>query len=135
MVSIPLQAGHREDSHAWVRGMVCTYIRRIVVEAFPFHSIEDSMGAWNGNRKVYFPFHTIGCGIPGECCISFNLYRICIFVHVHVHAYIMYTCKIFICMLGEEVPLADYELPLSQAEILQSGMFQASTSHVLTAWV
>ena len=49
----------------------------------------------------------------------------------------LYTCKIVygICMLGEEVPLADYELPLSQAEILQSGMFQSSISHVLIALV
>ena len=75
MVSIPLQAGHREDSHAWVRGMVRTYVGSLWKRFHSTISIEDSMGAWNGNRKVYFPFHTVGCGIPGECCISFNLYR------------------------------------------------------------
>ena len=68
-----------------------------------------------------------------------HIYVYVILMHVYMYMCMLTlcTCKIVygIFVLGEEVPLADYELPLSQAEILQSGMFQASISHVLIALV
>ena len=50
-------------------------------------------------------------------------------VHVHVHVYTCMHAFMYICV-GEDVPLADYELPLSKAEIIQPGMYICTCTHI-----
>ena len=75
----------------------------------------------------------------GHAVVALSFWQSLVLYTVHVHVHVISMCylttevlfvytRVLYCPPVEDVPLTDYEIPLSKAEIMQSGM----VIHVLT---